>query len=76
VEPLHDGALPEAFAMIHSAAIESEMTKMTAIKHKIRPHLWFDQEAKKGGEFYTSVFPDPKSPTSPRFTVRLRVIAT
>ena len=31
---------------------------MTAIKHKITPHLWFDKEAKEAAEFYTSTFPD------------------
>jgi predicted 3-demethylubiquinone-9 3-methyltransferase (glyoxalase superfamily) len=33
---------------------------MTAIKHKITPHLWFDKEAKEAAEFYTSVFADSK----------------
>ena len=27
---------------------------------KITPHLWFDKEAKKAGEFYTSTFKDSK----------------
>lgn len=27
---------------------------------KIRPHLWFDKEAKEAAEFYTSIFPDSK----------------
>jgi predicted 3-demethylubiquinone-9 3-methyltransferase (glyoxalase superfamily) len=27
---------------------------------KIRPHLWFDQEAREAAEFYTSLFPDSK----------------
>lgn len=27
---------------------------------KIVPHLWFDKEAKKAAEFYTTVFPDSK----------------
>jgi predicted 3-demethylubiquinone-9 3-methyltransferase (glyoxalase superfamily) len=27
---------------------------------KITPHLWFDQEARKAAEFYTSVFPDSR----------------
>lgn len=31
---------------------------MTAIKHRITPHLWFDKEAKEAAEFYTSIFPD------------------
>src|SRR3989338_8230586 len=26
---------------------------------KIVPHLWFDTEAKKAAEFYTSIFSDP-----------------
>jgi predicted 3-demethylubiquinone-9 3-methyltransferase (glyoxalase superfamily) len=29
-------------------------------KQKIVPHLWFDKEAKKAAEFYTSIFPDSK----------------
>lgn len=33
---------------------------MTAIKHKITPHLWFDKEAKEATEFYTSIFPDSR----------------
>jgi predicted 3-demethylubiquinone-9 3-methyltransferase (glyoxalase superfamily) len=33
---------------------------MTAIKHKITPHLWFDKEAKESAEFYTSIFPDSR----------------
>lgn len=28
--------------------------------HKIRPHLWFDEEAKEAAAFYTSVFPNSK----------------
>ena len=28
------------------------------IQQKIRPHLWFDREAKEAAEFYTSIFPD------------------
>src|ERR671918_1682720 len=27
---------------------------------KIKPHLWFDREAKEAAEFYTSLFPDSK----------------
>lgn len=27
---------------------------------KIRPHLWFDKEAKEAAEFYTSIFPNSK----------------
>jgi predicted 3-demethylubiquinone-9 3-methyltransferase (glyoxalase superfamily) len=27
---------------------------------KIRPHLWFDKEAKEAAEFYVSVFPNSK----------------
>ncbi len=27
---------------------------------KITPHLWFDKEAKKAAEFYTSIFPESK----------------
>jgi predicted 3-demethylubiquinone-9 3-methyltransferase (glyoxalase superfamily) len=27
---------------------------------KITPHLWFDKEARKAAEFYTSLFPDSK----------------
>lgn len=27
---------------------------------KITPHLWFDKEAKKAAEFYTSIFPKSK----------------
>jgi predicted 3-demethylubiquinone-9 3-methyltransferase (glyoxalase superfamily) len=33
---------------------------MTAIKHKITPHLRFDKEAKDAAECYTSIFPDSK----------------
>ena len=36
---------------------------MTAIKHKIAPHLWFDKEAKEATEFYTSIFPDSRITT-------------
>lgn len=31
---------------------------MTPIQHKIKPHLWFDKEAKEAAEFYAAVFPD------------------
>lgn len=27
---------------------------------KIRPHLWFDKEAKEAAEFYVSIFPNSK----------------
>jgi len=30
---------------------------MTTIKHKVVPHLWFDQEAREAAEFYCSIFP-------------------
>jgi predicted 3-demethylubiquinone-9 3-methyltransferase (glyoxalase superfamily) len=31
---------------------------MTATRHTIVPHLWYDREAKDAASFYTSVFPD------------------
>lgn len=31
---------------------------MAEIKHKITPHLWFDNQAKNAADFYCSVFPD------------------
>lgn len=33
---------------------------MVTLKHKIKPHLWFDKEAKAAAQFYTSIFPDSK----------------
>ena len=33
---------------------------MVAIKQKIVPHLWYDNEAKEAAEFYTSIFPESK----------------
>lgn len=33
---------------------------MTAIQHKIVPHLWFDKQAREAAHFYCSVFPDSR----------------
>jgi predicted 3-demethylubiquinone-9 3-methyltransferase (glyoxalase superfamily) len=33
---------------------------VTKVRHKIVPHLWYDQEAREAAEFYTSVFPDSR----------------
>jgi predicted 3-demethylubiquinone-9 3-methyltransferase (glyoxalase superfamily) len=30
------------------------------VLQKIRPHLWFDKEARQAADFYTAVFPDSK----------------
>jgi predicted 3-demethylubiquinone-9 3-methyltransferase (glyoxalase superfamily) len=36
------------------------MVKMKTTRHKITPHLWFDNEAREATEFYTSIFPGSK----------------
>src|SRR5690348_17303813 len=39
--------------------MEGRMRKETDMQ-KIRPHLWFDKEAREASEFYTSVFKDSR----------------
>jgi predicted 3-demethylubiquinone-9 3-methyltransferase (glyoxalase superfamily) len=44
----------------NESALEASSKSHISSIQKIRPHLWFDKEAKKAAEFYTSIFPNSK----------------
>jgi predicted 3-demethylubiquinone-9 3-methyltransferase (glyoxalase superfamily) len=51
------GCASEGFPRIEHAAIPEDGGMMM---HKIKPHLWFDKEAKEAAQFYTSAFKESR----------------
>ena len=37
---------------------------MSTTVQRVKPHLWFDKQAREAAEFYTSVFPDSRITSS------------